>query len=789
MNPMNEVLSLVRKAFTPIRKSQPGSSNVHVPTTEWKVRKDQTMNPPINNLEATMLNAAFGQPMFPTGSPQAQPRPSQPVGAKTSPTAQKPGTIKPEGQGDKSKDSDDPGAAEPGKANPKKPTPPIKKASADEIHPTQAPEGGRRVATLAVKNGDKLLMGKRRDNNKWTTPGGHVDDGESMHDGALRELHEETGMTRLKKRHIKPLTDIHKLQDKDGKPLHVQPFVVETEKRHNTTMKNDPDGEVHRWQWVDVSKGLPQEIEDNLHVPAPYNCLMKELGLVDKDAMPEEQPGASPDGGIDGGGDNSTTGIYGQQQIISGMDWELGTNPEVDERAAHEIALSNLQDDPEFYRKKFLEMNNDEPPDETINKDTEQTEQSPFAGMGLNLDIGSGQAREPGHIGIDLYPYDHGTLVHDANLGLPFEDGSAESVHMSNTLHEMDDPKALLSEIQRVLMPGGQFHYEGPNEIYNYPEWLEPTEHQHGIAKSDEASPEWHKQVFTRVATPDAATADDSEPRIGINQYDNLPADALLAMDALGYYWSDATTSGRGNRLHGYPSQGALVQKKSSTKKAKVVGKDWITINGAHIEPDKGLGATHAATGGKGKGKDKGKGKGEASHSGHGHAQHSGAGHASHGGHGLGGMLAEGLEQLGERAEKSATVKKKALVKKEFVPIMKMNKAKQIVYGVVLSPDELDQQDDLMTADDIEQTAHQYLEKSRVVGSGHEKPIAAYPVESYIAPQDIEWTDSQYGPQKITKGAWVLGVKVVDPKEWQKVITGDYAGFSVGGMGLRDPLN
>lgn len=767
MNIDNLVQTIIRKAFTPIRKNQPTSSNVHVSVPlgsdqERRIRKDSTMNPPINNLEATMINAAYGKPVFPASGAANAPRPAQPIGKpgdKTSPIPAKPGNIKTDGP-PKTTDGD-PGTA-PGKANAAKPPEsPVKKiirheggkyilyshkgkvlgrfdskaeaekherevqyfkhvdkAGDEDVHPTQAPEGGRRVATLAVMHGPKLLMGKRRDNGKWTTPGGHVEDGEDMHSGALRELHEETGMTRLKKRHIKPLSGIHKLADREGKPLHVQPFKVETEKRHNTTMKNDPDGEVERWHWVDTSKGLPEEIQSNLHVPGEYNCLLQALGLVvAKDMTEINQLNVKPnvdkdDAGntreMNGDGTNNTLGLYDMQQIIAGTDWELSEpNTGLDASSAKELALSNLQDDPDYYRKKYLQLNNpdDEPQSESTKKDTRQTQQSSDSGMGLNLDLGSGQAREPGHIGVDLYPYDHGTIVHDVNLGLPFEDGSAQNVRLVNSLHEMDglsdDPKPLLAEIQRVLMPGGQFHYEGPNQIYNYPEWLNETEHETSVAKGNEGVPEWHKQTFTRAATPDAATANDTEPRIGISQYDNLPADALLAMDALGYYWSDATTSGRGNRLHGYPSQGALVQK-----------------------------------------------------------------------------------------NKEQTVKtNKGLVRKDFVPIMKMNKAKQIVYGVVLSPDELDLQDDIMGADDIEKTAHEYLEKHRVVGSSHEKPISAFPVESYIAPQDMEWTDSQYGPQKIKKGAWVLGVKIIDPKEWQKVINGDYAGFSVGGMGLRDPIS
>lgn len=121
------------------------------------------------------------------------------------------------------------------------------------------------------------------------------------------------------------------------------------------------------------------------------------------------------------------------------------------------------------------------------------------------------------------------------------------------------------------------------------------------------------------------------------------------------------------------------------------------------------------------------------------------------------------------------------------VPIFKADKAKQIVYGVVLEPDTVDAQEDVMAADDIEEAAHKYLIESRTVGSGHTKPIKAMPVESYIAPVDFQG-EGQYGNQIVKKGSWVLGVKVLDPKEWAKVEKGEYTGFSVGGVGERIQL-
>ncbi len=76
----------------------------------------------------------------------------------------------------------------------------------------------------------------------------------------------------------------------------------------------------------------------------------------------------------------------------------------------------------------------------------------------------------------------------------------------------------------------------------------------------------------------------------------------------------------------------------------------------------------------------------------------------------------------------------------------------------------------------------------RVGGAQHAKAIDAYPVESYLAPQDMEFPDAGYGPQLVKKGAWVLGMKVDDPDEWEKVMDGEYQSFSIGGMGERTPV-
>lgn len=515
---------------------------------------------------------------------------------------------------------------------------------------------------------------------------------------------------------------------------------------------------------------------------------------------------------------NDYSELYGMQELINGIDYELA-NAVTDKEVARGLAESNLELDPNYYRKKVMEDNST---DDQLAKDTEQTEDDPFAGEGFCLDLGSGSFREPGHIGIDTYPYDEGTYVHDLNMGIPLPDQSVKKVQMRNAFHDMDleDPKALLSEIHRVLMPGGQFVYEGPNEIYNYPEWAQDypgfvlVNHEDNLGNDDQNLENSQvnksasgktitelnplpivRQSFTRIAQPDPATANDAEPRVGVSQYDQLPADALLAMDAVGYSWSDATSSGRGNRLMGYPSQGSLLNKgEDEPKKPKMD----LEKGGPGSGPQPGSGdklkeAKQKLEAARKEETEAKKYKAAAPREDRDHAdnvvrqatlarQHHEDAVRYHENNIKNAPPPRQQQRQPEMVQHSI---EKILKSGRVVPILKADKYKQIVYGVILEPGSVDGQDDWMEPEEIEKAAHRYLLNSRVIGSEHSNPIHARPVESFIAPQDFE-ANGQYGPQAVKKGSWVLGAYIEDPKEWQKVLDGEYTGFSVGGMGLRD---
>lgn len=112
-----------------------------------------------------------------------------------------------------------------------------------------------------------------------------------------------------------------------------------------------------------------------------------------------------------------------------------------------------------------------------------------------------------------------------------------------------------------------------------------------------------------------------------------------------------------------------------------------------------------------------------------------------------------------------------------------------VVYGVVYEPCpkgsnvcKLDTQDDWVTPEELRKAAWDYMEKSRTVGSQHRGPAKAVPVESFIAPVDME-----VDGETIRKGSWVVGVKVNDDAIWKKVESGELNAFSIGGKGVRIP--
>lgn len=113
--------------------------------------------------------------------------------------------------------------------------------------------------------------------------------------------------------------------------------------------------------------------------------------------------------------------------------------------------------------------------------------------------------------------------------------------------------------------------------------------------------------------------------------------------------------------------------------------------------------------------------------------------------------------------------------------ILKADKDKRLVYGVVLEPETEDAHGDVISNEEIERAAHFYMLNSQTVGDSHLKEAPAKVVQSYVTPVDFTLNN-----QFVKKGSWVLVTKILDENLWQDILNGEYTGYSVGGFAIRE---
>ncbi len=122
------------------------------------------------------------------------------------------------------------------------------------------------------------------------------------------------------------------------------------------------------------------------------------------------------------------------------------------------------------------------------------------------------------------------------------------------------------------------------------------------------------------------------------------------------------------------------------------------------------------------------------------------------------------------------------------IQVIKLEHEQRVVRGVVLEPDVVDAQDDMMTSGEIEKAAHGFMVEVQrgngAIDADHDEvPADAVVVESFLAP--VEFVE---GDQTIRKGSWVLAVKVFDEELWLSVKSGDRTAFSIHGRAERVPV-
>ena len=117
-----------------------------------------------------------------------------------------------------------------------------------------------------------------------------------------------------------------------------------------------------------------------------------------------------------------------------------------------------------------------------------------------------------------------------------------------------------------------------------------------------------------------------------------------------------------------------------------------------------------------------------------------------------------------------------------FIAIQKFEADKQLAFGVVYAPDELDTHGDFMTAVEIEKMAYDFMMTGKVnaIDTQHDlEENGSKVVESFIA---------RKGDLDFPEGSWVMGVKVFDEELWGAIKKGELTGFSMYGHAKRSPV-
>ena len=116
------------------------------------------------------------------------------------------------------------------------------------------------------------------------------------------------------------------------------------------------------------------------------------------------------------------------------------------------------------------------------------------------------------------------------------------------------------------------------------------------------------------------------------------------------------------------------------------------------------------------------------------------------------------------------------------VAIAKIEPERRIVYGWAYvtknaaGMDVVDYSGEFTTTEEIERAAERFMEDSRIGGAFH-KHRAGYAVHSIVVTDDVADALNIVSKQR----GWFIGMRIEDDEAWEKVKSGEYAAFSIGG--------
>jgi SAM-dependent methyltransferase len=95
------------------------------------------------------------------------------------------------------------------------------------------------------------------------------------------------------------------------------------------------------------------------------------------------------------------------------------------------------------------------------------------------LDVGCGNNKYPGAVGIDINPRTEADVIHDLGVvPYPFDDDEFDEVFSHHVIEHVPDVMAFVSELHRITRHGGRIRLITPH--YSNPDWpTDPTHRNH----------------------------------------------------------------------------------------------------------------------------------------------------------------------------------------------------------------------------------------------------------------------------------------------------------------------
>ncbi len=131
----------------------------------------------------------------------------------------------------------------------------------------------------------------------------------------------------------------------------------------------------------------------------------------------------------------------------------------------------------------------------------------------------------------------------------------------------------------------------------------------------------------------------------------------------------------------------------------------------------------------------------------------------------------------------------------KYVAFKAVDKVKKQVYGYCLVPILPDYQGDTITAEEVEKAAHRFMQNAAVhklKGQGTSDQHSYFDGIGYVCESTIDYhgvIGKAAGMDEGIQGGWWIGVQVENDELWDKIEKGEKTGFSIGGTGVREPVD